>query len=101
MGCLRIHIETDRLLIRAAEADDLPALYPVLASNPWYLALTERSGGEAGRYDLAVFQRDWPVAADVEEAKSSVKCCGPLISGGWSTAPWEFGRRNDSPWIAA
>jgi RimJ/RimL family protein N-acetyltransferase len=59
----RIHLETHRLLIRPAEADGLPALYEVLASNPWYLELTEGSGGEAGRYDLAAFQRDWQVAS--------------------------------------
>lgn len=58
-----IEIVTERLRIRPAEADDLPALHGVLASNPWYLELTEGSGGEVGRYDLSAFQRDWQVAS--------------------------------------
>lgn len=58
-----IEIETERLRIRPAEADDLPALHGVLASNPKYLELTEGSGGEAGQYDRTAFQRDWQVAS--------------------------------------
>ncbi len=51
-------LETERLVLREVEADDLPALLPVYRSNPDYLALTEGPDG----YDLAKLERDWHLA---------------------------------------
>ncbi len=50
-----------RLRIREALADDLANLLPVYLSHPDYVAQNEGSGGEPGRYDLAMLQRDWQV----------------------------------------
>lgn len=54
--------ETERLVVRELSADDLEVLLGVYASNPDYLELTEGSGGEPGRYDLEMLQRDVAVA---------------------------------------
>lgn len=54
--------ETERLVIREPAEDDLDALFDVYASNPGYLELTEGSGGEPGRFDLEMLQRDFAVA---------------------------------------
>lgn len=54
-------LETARLRIREAQPDDLPGLLPIYLSNPNYVAQNEGSAGEAGRYDLAMLQRDWQV----------------------------------------
>jgi hypothetical protein len=55
--------ETPRLAVRAIRPDDLDALLDVYRSNPEYLALTEGSGGEPGRYDREMLERDVAVAA--------------------------------------
>ncbi len=52
-------LETPRLIIRDAEAADLPDLLPVYLSNPDFVRMNEGSRGEAGYYDLKMFQRDW------------------------------------------
>lgn len=52
-------IETPRLRIRDAEAEDLPELLPVYLSNPDFVRVNEGSRGEAGYYNLEMFQRDW------------------------------------------
>ena len=49
-------------MIREAAPDDLPLLLPVYLSNPEYVAQSEGSRGEAGYYDLEMFQRDWQIA---------------------------------------
>ena len=54
-------LESARLRIREAEADDLPGLLPTYLSNPAFLAMNEGSGGDPGHYDLAMLQRDWQV----------------------------------------
>ena len=54
-----LELETPRLRIRDAEAEDLPALLPVYLSNPAFVRMNEGSQGEAGYYDLEMFQRDW------------------------------------------
>jgi len=54
--------ETERLVIRDLREDDLEAVLPVYTSNPGYLALTEGSGGEPGRYDLDMLELDFVVA---------------------------------------
>lgn len=50
-------------VLRGLEAGDLEALFDVYASNPGYLELTEGSGGEPGRYDAEMLQRDLGIAA--------------------------------------
>lgn len=54
-----LEIETPHLRIRDAEAEDLPDLLPVYLSNPEFVRMSEGSRGEAGYYDLEMFQRDW------------------------------------------
>jgi RimJ/RimL family protein N-acetyltransferase len=54
--------ETERLLVRELEEDELEAALEVHASNPAYLELTEGSGGEPGRYDLDMLGRDLALA---------------------------------------
>jgi hypothetical protein len=54
--------ETERLVVRPPEPDELQALLEVYASNPGYLALTEGSAGEPGRYDLGMLERDVTLA---------------------------------------
>lgn len=54
--------ETVRLRVRGAEAGDLDDLLAVYTSNPAYLALTEGSHGEPGRYDRGMLERDFMLA---------------------------------------
>lgn len=54
-------IESERLRIREAEAEDLSALLAVYLSNPEFVAMNEGARGEQGYYDLEMFQRDWQV----------------------------------------
>jgi RimJ/RimL family protein N-acetyltransferase len=58
----REEFETDRLVIRELDGADLEALLPVYTSNPEYLALTEGSAGDPGRYDLGMLERDYAIA---------------------------------------
>jgi RimJ/RimL family protein N-acetyltransferase len=62
MDLQREQFETERLLVRQLEADDLEALLPIYTSNPEYLSMTEGSAGEAGRYDLGMLERDFAIA---------------------------------------
>ncbi|HEY7832479.1 MAG TPA: GNAT family N-acetyltransferase [Ktedonobacterales bacterium] len=57
-----IAVESARLTIREAEAEDLPGLLAVYQSNPELMAHQEGARGEAGYIDLEMFQRDWWVA---------------------------------------
>jgi RimJ/RimL family protein N-acetyltransferase len=57
-----IELESARLVIREVAPDDLPLLLPVYLSNPEYVAQSEGSQGEAGYFDLEMFQRDWQIA---------------------------------------
>ncbi|HLZ23531.1 MAG TPA: GNAT family N-acetyltransferase [Ktedonobacterales bacterium] len=57
-----IELETERLRLREAHADDLPALLSVYLSNPAFVAMNEGSRGEQGHFDLEMFQRDWQIA---------------------------------------
>jgi RimJ/RimL family protein N-acetyltransferase len=54
--------ETDRLVVRRLQADDLEALLAVYTSNSDYLQFTEGSGDEPGRYDIEMLERDVAVA---------------------------------------
>lgn len=56
-----VELETARLRLRDAEADDLPALLAAYLSNLEFVAMNEGARGEQGYYDLAMFQRDWQV----------------------------------------
>ena len=56
-----VELESERLRLREAEAEDLPGLLPVYLSNPEFVAMNEGTRGEQGYYDLAMFQRDWQV----------------------------------------
>lgn len=56
-----IELETERLRLREATADDLPALLSVYLSNPDFVRMNEGSRGEQGYYDLEMFQRDWQI----------------------------------------
>src|SRR5215831_6459029 len=56
-------LESPRLLLRDATAEDLPALLPVYLSNPAFVSLSEGSRGEAGYCDLRMLQRDWHIAS--------------------------------------
>lgn len=57
-----IKLESARFYIREIEADNLPNVLAVYTSNADFLKQVEGSEGEAGRYDLARWQRDWAVA---------------------------------------
>ena len=57
-----IELESARLVMREVAPDDLPSLLPVYLSNPEYVAQSEGSRGEAGYFDLEMFQRDWQIA---------------------------------------
>jgi RimJ/RimL family protein N-acetyltransferase len=57
-----IELESARLVIREVAPDDLPLLFPVYLSNPEYVAQSEGARGEAGYFDLEMFQRDWQIA---------------------------------------
>lgn len=57
-----IDLESERLRLREMSADDLPLGLPVYLSNPDFLQQQEGSEGEAGKYDLERWQRDWFIA---------------------------------------
>ncbi len=57
-----IELESARLVMHEVAPDDLPLLLPVYLSNPEYVAQSEGSHGEAGYFDLEMFQRDWQIA---------------------------------------
>jgi RimJ/RimL family protein N-acetyltransferase len=57
-----LELESARLVIREVAPHDLSLLLPVYLSNPEYVAQSEGSHGEAGYFDLEMFQRDWQIA---------------------------------------
>ncbi len=57
-----IELESTRLRIREINGDVLPAVLEVYMSNTAFRQQMEGSEGEAGRYDLERFQRDWHIA---------------------------------------
>lgn len=57
-----IELESKRLRIRELAAEDLANVLPVYESNPDVMQRMEGSEGEAGRYDLERWQRDWSIA---------------------------------------
>ncbi|MEO8972111.1 MAG: GNAT family N-acetyltransferase [Ktedonobacteraceae bacterium] len=61
-----LELESKRLHIREITGDDLPAFLKVYMSNTEFRQQMEGSEGEAGRYDLERFQRDWHIAHMME-----------------------------------
>lgn len=59
---VELAFETDRLVVRELLEEDLEPLLRVYASNPDYLAPTEGSAGQPGRYDLEMLKRDLHIA---------------------------------------
>jgi RimJ/RimL family protein N-acetyltransferase len=57
-----IELESERLQLREMAEEDLPLVLPVYLSNPDFLQQQEGSEGEAGRYDLERWQRDWAIS---------------------------------------
>jgi RimJ/RimL family protein N-acetyltransferase len=57
-----IELESARLRLREISADDLALVLPVYVSNQDFLQQQEGSEGEAGRFDLERWQRDWHIA---------------------------------------
>lgn len=57
-----IELESERLQLREMAEEDLPFVLPVYLSNPDFLKQQEGSEGQAGRYDLERWQRDWSIA---------------------------------------
>jgi RimJ/RimL family protein N-acetyltransferase len=91
--------ETERLRIRALEPADLEPLLDVYLSNPRFLDLTEGSGGEPGRYDLGMLERDVIVAAMTPGRHLDAVCrkrTGELVG----LLDWlEESESDGTPWI--
>ena len=91
--------ETARLRMREVEADDLDAVLTVYSSNADYLALTEGSGGEPGRYDRGMLERDFTIARMTPGRHLvgiSLKESGELIG----VLDWMEENPNDGkPWV--
>jgi RimJ/RimL family protein N-acetyltransferase len=56
-----VELESERLLLRDALADDLLVLLDVYLSNPDFVRMNEGARGEQGYYDLEMLQRDWQI----------------------------------------
>lgn len=54
-------VESNRLVIRELDGDDLSEVLPIFLSNPKQRELTEGSGGIVGQYDLSMLERDWHI----------------------------------------
>jgi RimJ/RimL family protein N-acetyltransferase len=93
-----IELESERLLIREMTADDLEKVLPVYLSNPDFLQQMEGSEGEAGRYDLARWQRDWHIA-QMMPGRHTLACY--LKETGEAVGYVEFLEEHDdgAPWI--
>ena len=93
-----IELESERLLIREMTADDLEKVLPVYLSNPDFLQQMEGSEGEAGRYDLQRWQRDWHIA-QLMPGRHTLACY--LKETGEAVGYVEFLEEHDdgAPWI--
>ncbi len=93
-----IELESERLLIREMTADDLEKVLPVYLSNPDFLQQMEGSEGEAGRYDLQRWQRDWHIA-QMMPGRHTLACY--LKETGEAVGYVEFLEEHDdgAPWI--
>jgi RimJ/RimL family protein N-acetyltransferase len=91
-------LETSRIQLREAAAEDLQRLEPVLTSNAAFLQLTEGSAGEVGIYDLARLQRDWTIA-QLMPGRHIVG--GYLKESGEPVAYLDYLEENDDgfPWV--
>ena len=95
-----IELESERLRIRELTADDLEAILPVHLSNPDFLELMEGSEGNAGRYDLERWQRDWYIA-QLMPGRHMLGCYLKDSNGavGFSEYMEEVEEDNGQPWI--
>jgi RimJ/RimL family protein N-acetyltransferase len=93
-----IELESKRLFIREITADDVEKVLPVHLSNPDFLRQMEGSEGEAGRYDLARWQRDWQVA-QMMPGRHTLACY--LKDSGEAVGYVEYLEEHDdgAPWI--
>jgi RimJ/RimL family protein N-acetyltransferase len=66
--------ETPRLFVRPLEQSDIEAAFAVHASNPGYLDLTEGTAGDPGRYEQAMFERDFAIAQVTPGRRLSAVC---------------------------
>jgi RimJ/RimL family protein N-acetyltransferase len=91
--------ETVRLRVRGAEADDLEDLLAAYTSNPAYLALTEGSHGEPGRYDRGMLERDFTLA-QMTPGRHMLSVVAKDGSGVIGVLDWMERNPSDSyPWI--
>ncbi|HEY6407345.1 MAG TPA: GNAT family N-acetyltransferase [Ktedonobacteraceae bacterium] len=96
---MMIELESDRLHIREITADDLSNVLPVHLSNPDFLQYMEGSEGEAGRYDLERWQRDWYIA-QLMPGRHMLACY--LKDGGEAAVFSEYLEENEDdgkPWL--
>lgn len=95
-----IELVSERLLIREITADDLEQILPVHLSNPDFLKLVEGSEGDAGRYDLERWQRDWYIA-QLMPGRHMLGCYlkDKRVAVGFSEYMEEVEEENGQPWI--
>ncbi len=96
-----INLESERLYIREITAGDLEKVLPVHLSNPDFLQLVEGSEGEAGRYDLKRWQRDWYIA-QLMPGRHMLACY--LKDSGEAVGfveYWENAEEDGTPWLGA
>lgn len=95
-----IELESERLQIREITADDLEAILPVHLSNSDFLEFMEGSEGNAGRYDLDRWQRDWYIA-QLMPGRHMLGCYlkSENVAVGFSEYMEEVEEDNGQPWI--
>ncbi|HLI07671.1 MAG TPA: GNAT family N-acetyltransferase [Ktedonobacteraceae bacterium] len=93
-----IERESERLSIREITAHDVEKVLPVHLSNPDFLQQMEGSEGEAGRYDLQRWQRDWQIA-QMMPGRHTLACY--LKKTGEAVGYVEYLEEHDdgAPWI--
>lgn len=93
-----IELESERLFIREITVDDVEKVLPVHLSNPDFLQQMEGSEGEAGRYDLERWQRDWQIA-QMMPGRHTLACY--LKDTGAAVGYVEYLEEHDdgAPWI--
>jgi len=69
---MRLPLTTARLVLDEPTEDALPGMLAVALSNPDFLATHEGSAGQAGRYDIAMLERDLAIAQSDPERHALV-----------------------------
>jgi len=94
-----MHLTTERLDLTDIGPDDLDAVLAVALSNPAFLATHEGSGGQLGRYDRDMLERDLAVA-DLDPGRRPLvvrlRDTGEVV--GWAELLDEH-PRDHVPWI--